>query len=76
MGTAMRHFSFKVAGGPGRDLAAGFVPVDPFAGRDALRREEPGRRRRLASAARKEDAGGVKALEGFKPPNTTALRFY
>jgi hypothetical protein len=37
---------------------------------------QSGRDRRMVATSRTSDIGDVAGLEDFKPPNTTALRFY
>jgi hypothetical protein len=70
----MRAFSF--AGPRASDLRAGFVPPDRHRTQDALQLASPGWARRRVAAARFDDVSHVAELEAFRPPNTTALRFY
>jgi hypothetical protein len=74
MGALMRAFSF--AGPRASDLRAGFVPPDRHRTQDALQLASPGWARRRVAAARSDDVSHVAELEAFRPPNTTALRFY
>ena len=62
--------------GGAETLPEGFVAPDPHTYKDALRTATKGRTRRVVAERIRTDLTDVSRLEGFKPPNTKALRFY